>query len=354
MTGRPIVVNGAVTLRGTSGSARVCEQYVSALGESGFPVVVACPPWTKRLESSALNAIRDTWWDLWGAARARKDASLLISPCNLGMARRGIPHVLVVHDVMILEDPQAFDPKFVRYFRALLPLSIRHATRVITTTQHTRERLLALVPRADVRVVRLPGRGAVRRRNGSPFESADPLCVIMVGATEPHKNHVSGIQAVDALRRETGLNVRLRVLGPAGRAEHAVTDCLLEVDPTRDWTSREVNVTDEVLESAFDSSWCLLQPSYNEGFGLPVVEACQWGLPVVHSGMGALSEVMPGASAGGTSVKQLVEKLLPLTEPFAWADLSLEAKHNYNRFTWDSFSRDLHAAVCDLLPAAYA
>lgn len=354
MTRPLIVVNGAVTLRGTSGSARVCEQYVGALGERGLNVALVCPPWATRLQSGLLNAVRDAWWDLWGAARARKDASLLISPCNLGLGRRGIPHVLVVHDVMILEDPQAFDPNFVRYFRALLPLSLSRATRVITTTQHTRQRLLEIVPEADVRVVPLPGRGAARQRGGSPFDSVGPLCAIMVGATEPHKNHVSGIYAVDALRRSTGLDICLRVLGPTGRAEQAVNDCLLDVDPGREWAFREVDVTDEVLEAAFESSWCLLQPSYNEGFGLPVVEACQWGLPVVHSGMGALNEVMSDASAGGGSVKQLLEKLLPLTEPSTWGAISQQARHNYQRFTWESFSRDLHAAVADLLPAGDA
>jgi hypothetical protein len=278
------------------------------------------------------------------------DAGLLISPCNLGMGRWGVPHVLVVHDVMILETPEAFDPKFVRYFRTLLPLSLRRATRVITTTQHTRERLLSIVPEADVRVVHLPGSGAARQRGGSPFDAADPMCVIMVGATEPHKNHMSGIRAVDALRRTTGLDVRLRVLGPTGRAEQEVADCLLEVDPAREWAHREVDVTGEVLEAAFDSSWCLLQPSFNEGFGLPVVEACQWGLPVVHSGLGALTEVMPGASAGGGTAKQLLAKLLPLTKRDTWDKMSQEALRNYERFTWELFSQELHSAVDDLLP----
>ena len=53
------------------------------------------------------------------------------------------------------------------------------------------------------------------------------------------------------------------------------------------------------------SSWLLLQPSYDEGFGLPLVEAAQHGLPVVHSGRGAMSRVLPEIDAHGVDAAAL-------------------------------------------------
>lgn len=344
-----IAVNGAIQRRGTSGTARACDQYVTAFNEMGLGAEVVMPPWPARSRSGLINAVKDAWWDMWGAARASPTSKMLVSPCNLGRGRSGVPHVLVVQDVMILEIPESFDAAFTWYFRFLLPISVRHATRIITTSEHTRRRLLKIAPQADVRVVYLPGRGQASRRETDPFHNAEPLTVLMVGATEPHKNHVQGILAVLALRRAHGLDARVRIVGPVGRAEPEIERCLSHVDPEGAWSSREVDVADHVLDEAFQSAWCLLQPSLNEGFGLPVVEACQWGLPVVHSGAGALTEVMPSASAQGTTSMDLVARMVPLTNAEFWRVASTEALDNYTRYTWPVFRQQLHAAVIDLL-----
>ena len=152
---RRVVVNTAIYLHGTSGSATATRQLVDALGHLPDVEVMEVAPARRGGPISVLNAVRDARWDLWGASRALPDVDLLVSPCNVGLRGRARRHLLVVHDVMVLDHPELFDRKFSAYFRALVPRSIRSADRVLTPSAHSRESILRVVPGADVRVVPL-------------------------------------------------------------------------------------------------------------------------------------------------------------------------------------------------------
>ena len=348
MTKQRVIVNDAISARGTSGSARATDQLATALAlMPGLEVERLPPPWSRRHSSALVNAARDGWWDLHGAGRAAGRADLFVSPCNIGRGPRGMPHLLVVYDVMVFENPEYFDAKFARYFTALVPYSLRKADRVLTLSEHARKTLLKIAPDTDIRVVTLPGRDA---QHGLAPWPARPQ-VLMVGATEPHKNHVAAIRAVSELRRRSGVDIGLRIVGPPGRAEPYVRSLMDRHDPMGSWATRQTGLTDAEVDAAYGSSWLLLQPSLNEGYGLPLVEACQRGLPVVHSGTGAMSEVMPGGNAMSTGPSRLADAMEPLLDPTTWARTSRLTLQEAARFSWAQFTARVTEVVRDLLPA---
>lgn len=348
---RRIVVNDAISRRGSlSGSARATRQLTEALSQiDGVEVDVVTPPWARRSASSVTNAIRDAWWDLNGAARAARKPDLFVSPCNIGGAPGAKRHLLVVYDVMIFENPELFDPKFARYINALVPPSVRRADRVLTLSQHARQHLLKLAPKADIRVLTLPGREA----HLPPAQWSERRSVLMVGVTEPHKNHVAGIRAVAALRDRSGLDLALRIVGPAGRAEGEVLALAAHYDPSGAWLSREHGLTDSDLDAAYGSSWLLLQASFNEGYGLPLVEAAERGLPTVHSGAGAMNEVVPSGDAGGTDPSRLAAAMESLLDTTAWEYRAALLRREAERFRWSIFPQHVAELVDGLLPTPH-
>jgi glycosyltransferase involved in cell wall biosynthesis len=173
-----------------------------------------------------------------------------------------------------------------------------------------------------------------------------------VGATDPVKNHVAGVEAVARLRATSGADVGLRVVGPAGRAESEVRAALAAVDPAGVWTSREVDVPAETLHAAYGSSWVLLQPSHDEGFGLPLVEAAGHGLPSVHSGRGAMPTVMPQVNAGGVAPESLAAAMTPLLAVERWSAAAAVATERARAFEPHVFHRTVRKHVLDLLPEA--
>jgi glycosyltransferase involved in cell wall biosynthesis len=345
---RRIVVNTAIYQHGTSGSAAATRALAGALGQLGQAEVLEVAPPSRGTHGSVRNAWEDARWDLWSAPRAHTDVDLHVSPCNIGRRGAARKHLLVVYDVMIYDHPELFDRRFAAYFRLVVPPSIRSADRVLTMSEHARERLLQIAPRADIRVLVWGHPGGPGARARWPERPV----VLMVGATEPVKNHASGIEAVALLRRATGADVRLRLLGPQGREEGAVRRLLGSLDPDRLWTSREVDVPEDVRDAAYASSWLLLQPSLDEGQGLPLVEAARHGLPVVHSGRGAMPTVMPQVDASSVLPTGLAEAMQPLLDEQCWQRLSHAALARSRAFDPGRFTRAVHENVIDLLPAA--
>jgi glycosyltransferase involved in cell wall biosynthesis len=102
-------------------------------------------------------------------------------------------------------------------------------------------------------------------------------------------------------------------------------------------------VTDDLLWAAYRVSHCLVFPSLNEGFGLPVAEALASGTPVVTSAFGSMAEI--AADGGAVLVDprddaSLVDGLeRVLTDPQLYADLRAAAAARPRR-TWDQYSRE--------------
>jgi glycosyltransferase involved in cell wall biosynthesis len=339
-------VNTAIYLHGTSGTATATRALVDALGHLDDVEVQEVSPRTRGGRRSLLNALADARWDLWQASRQVRDVDLLVSSCNIGLRGPARKHLLVVYDTMVFDRPELFDRRFAAYFRLLVPPSIRSADRVLTMSEHARDRILQIAPGADVRVLRWSHSGGEVAQATWPGRPS----VLMVGATEPVKNQVAGIEAVALLRRSTGADVALRVIGPAGRAERQVADRLAAVDPDRSWASREVDVPGADLERAYASAWLLLQPSLDEGFGLPLVEAARHGLPVVHSGRGALPSVLRDVDARCTSAEGLAAAMTPLLDRDRWHELASATRQQARHFEPDTFRAAVAGHVADLLP----
>jgi len=338
-------VNDAISLRGSSGTARVVDLISAALSELGHQVERLRPQAAG--SNKVVNAVRATEWDLHGFDRqARGD--LLISPTNVGLARPGRPHLLWVHDTMVLDHPSWFDRAYAAHARLTFGPSARRATAVATSSHDARRRMTARWPFLEDRthVVPWPATGEF-----APVRAVVPpsLTVLMLGATEPHKRHLVGVEAVRMLRLVTGVDVRLHVVGPEGRAEAALQRRLGIVDPTGRWTQRSSYGERTEVDRALGEAWLLLQCSLDEGFCLPLVEAAQHALPALHTGAGAMVEVHPPGDCRSAEPLVVAERMAKLLEPTAYAAASAASLAVSGRQTWASFTDDLQVLVERLL-----
>jgi glycosyltransferase involved in cell wall biosynthesis len=330
-------VNAAISQLGISGTARVVEHIERALRDSGIDVTELRPP-ARPGGHRVKRAASDAYWDLWRAARVEA-VDVFISPCNVGRAPRGVPHLLWIQDTMVLDHPEWYHRRYAAYARLVFGFSARSCTRVVTASRHTAARIEARWPSAaPVEVIPWPTTlqtSTPRRYDGRGHD------VLMVARTQLHKNHLAAIDAVRLARLETGEDIRLRLVGPSGPAEDHVWQMARVADPDGAWVSRFKDVPGQELEEMYRGSWVLIQPSLDEGFGLPLLEAAAHALPAVHSGRGAMPEVVSSGNAGSIASAALAAELIELLDGSAYERASAAALESARRHSRDAFRSDL-------------
>ncbi|GAB2896690.1 hypothetical protein GCM10027046_27700 [Uliginosibacterium flavum] len=168
-----------------------------------------------------------------------------------------------------------------------------------------------------------------RQSQGLPEGAAEVLArlgerssFLMVGTLEPRKGHEAVLFAFEQLWRE-GHDLNLVIVGKRGWMVEPLAACLQshpELNRRIFWLQ---GVSDEYLENIYQASTCLIAASYGEGYGLPLIEAAQRGVPIIARDIPVFREVC-GAHAhyfAGQSAARLAEAVSD------WLALFAEGRH---------------------------
>ena len=96
------------------------------------------------------------------------------------------------------------------------------------------------------------------------------------------------------------------------------------------------------MEGLYAAANAFVFPSLYEGFGLPVLEAMERGVPVACSGSGALAEVAGDAALtfDPLSVREIADALTALlTDPARVEQLRERGRRRASEFTWARAAR---------------
>ncbi|HEY6836886.1 MAG TPA: glycosyltransferase family 1 protein [Gaiellaceae bacterium] len=241
------------------------------------------------------------------------------------------PSVVTVHDLSFERDPGLMRPRDRLVFRTAVPRSARRASRVIVVSERTKRDLIELagVPAERIRVVP-NGVGEPFGPEG-PHANGQPYALV-VGSLEPRKDPLTAVEGFALLGSD---ELRLVFAGPdrgdgeAARAAAARRGLEQRVD-------FKGHVSGDELAALYRGAACLVFPSRDEGFGLPLLEAMASGVPVVATRAGALPEIAgdaailvepgdPVALAGGieralADRERLVAAGFDRAKQFSWAE----------------------------------
>jgi glycosyltransferase involved in cell wall biosynthesis len=298
----------------------------------------------RRVPVSLLNFAwhRLEWPPAEMLAGGRFDVTHSLHP--LLMPARAAAQVVTIHDLNFLLHPERTRGEIRRDYPALAGDHARRADRVIVVSEFTArevERLLG-VPRERMSVCS-PGAPPWTPREQTPGPDS---YVLFLGTLEPRKNVGALLDAYDQLAT-TRRGVAPLVL--AGKA----------TEESREWLNRITRAPLKGLvryigyvdpagrRRLYEGARLLVQPSFEEGFGLPVLEAMTLGVPVVAANRGALPEVLgnagslfdpanPGELAGAIATVLDNEVLA--------AEMSAKGLVRARHFTWEQTARTVLAA----------
>ena len=286
-------------------------------------------------------------WHWAAARRARRECDVYFSTASYLTPHLVGRYVQTVFDVIAFKPFAMPHGRTSRIERLTLSGAIRRARAVIAISEATARDLCELFPRVADRVTVTPLAADERFR---PDRPADELAaikakyalpdsfVLATGTIEPRKNLVRLIEAYRALPPELRGACGLVLAGKKGWRYEPVVEAA-----EREQGIRHLHfVPDEDLAKLYAAATVFCYPSLYEGFGLPVLEAMQSGIPVITSNVSSLPEV------GGDAVRyvdphdagELSQALTELlTDEARRAQLRRAGLEQARRFSWERTAR---------------
>ncbi|MEL6890429.1 MAG: glycosyltransferase family 1 protein [Actinomycetota bacterium] len=306
-------------------------------------------PGERRLPIPAAAALR-----LWSrAARPRVDRWLgkpdLVHGTNYVVPPTRAPRIVSVYDCWFLDHPASAHPD-VRLASGVLRRALADGATALVSSEATATRLREHVPDAIVETVHLgppPKRDALRTDEVGSTDTSDldglaaqlghrPF-ILSLGTIERRKNVPVLVRAFGRLAGELS-DAKLVLAGADGDDTRAVTSALDALPPAvADRVIRTGRVAETTKDWLLDHAAVLAYPSLDEGFGFPLLEAQQFGIPIAASTAGSIPEVA-GAGAlysAPSDHDALAANLFGLLDPGARRDAVVDAgARNLDRFSW--------------------
>jgi glycosyltransferase involved in cell wall biosynthesis len=283
------------------------------------------------------RSVRDLWAMSEAVRRHRPAVDLFYFPSvyTFYPLRIKAPVAVTIHDIIPERYPAlVFSGRVPRLMWTLkVRWAVHQAAVILTVTETSRQAIIDhfRLPEALVRVVPdavSPAFRVIEDRNqiqpvlGRYGIIPDDRYMLYVGGISPHKNLATLLEAYAMLlagRSDDPAPPKLVIIGDYQRdvflssyqalqrriAELGLGGCVI-------FTGL---VPDDDLLSLYNAAALLVMPSFDEGFGLPAVEAMACGAPVVASRAGALPEVVGDAGVffdphSPEELKMCMEQLL--------------------------------------------
>lgn len=353
---RVLLEDGFAVEKGT-GVGRYTQNLANELGKC--PAVALLPQPAKGLirkvrPLSARRAVYAAWLETRFQGRIRKLAPDLVHFTNhlVPRARKArAKYVVTIHDLTSWRLPEAFSPFYVQYTRTIVPRAVRLADMVLCPSNSVRDEVIShfnLKPES-VRTAwnansALPELSAqaqegLSRRFRKELGLQKPF-VLFVGTLERRKNVATLVEAFARVAQKADLQLVL-----AGKYGYGFSEieAAIQRQNCRERYILAGYVSDEELSQLYTLAELFAYPSRYEGFGIPLVEAMSFGLPIVASRIPASEEVAGDAALyydDPDDDRALADRILELLDNATLSrELGVRGRQRAEKFSWQRVIR---------------
>jgi glycosyltransferase involved in cell wall biosynthesis len=234
-------------------------------------------------------------------------------------------------------------PEFRTRFTEQARLAAENSDLIIAVSEFTAHQVSSLL-KFDTSRIRVVPHGVRQPVHQSQSDSQRENMILFVGALQIRKNVTRLVEAFERLARNSR-NAgpvedpwRLVLAGaPSGYRVDQIID-RIERSTCRDRIELAGYVSQSDLEALYSRASIFALPSFDEGFGIPVLEAMAHGVPVVTSNRSALVEVAGDAAllVDPYAIEELECALKRLMNDHTLrATLSDRGRARAKHYTWD-------------------
>jgi glycosyltransferase involved in cell wall biosynthesis len=359
-----IVVDYRPALRARTGVGEYIHQVIKALAHthSEDAVTIFSSSWTdrppvnlsaelpgvrivdRRVPVRALNAAwhRLGWPPVEALAGGRYDVAH--SPHPLLLPSRAAAQVVTVHDLHFMTHPERTSHEIRRDYPALAASHARLADGIIVSSNFAAREVERIFSISTDKIAVCPGGVSAwaHQVNGGDPEGY----LLFIGTLDARKNIAGLLDAYGRLLSRLKTCPRLLVAGGAG-VDAGTWLRAMQQPPLAGHVEYLGYVTAERRAELLRGARYFLMPSFEEGFGLPALEAMAAGVPVIASHRGSIPEVVGDAGIlidppDPSTLSAAIESALSNTS--MWSTLRERGLARAAGFTWEKTARGVRGA----------
>ena len=202
-----------------------------------------------------------------------------------GLKAAGIPGVVTIHDLIFLRHPEYYHWWDVEIYRRKFKSTLKEASRIIAISECTKRDILYYgdFPEDKIDVIyqgcsnrfRKSVSEADKNRVKAKYNLSDNF-ILNVGSIEARKNVLLAVKALGCLLD----SFRMVIVGKHTKYTDEVI-AYVKKNGLEDRVQILHGIPDDDLPVIYHLAKVFVYPSRYEGFGIPIIEAIQTGLPVV-------------------------------------------------------------------------
>ena len=282
---------------------------------------------------------------------ARSKLGAIYHEPNYILKQLDVPSVVTVHDLSFLHYPQFHPRERVSWLTSQLPKTLKKTDFVITDSELVRSELMERYGIAEDRCKAIylgadkrfsPREADQTKRLMTSLQLTHGHYILFVGTLEPRKGLESLLDAWLLLPRSLRDSFPLVIAGASGWRNSTLLSRIKKLAEKENIRHLDY-VASDYLPVLYSAATVCVSPSIYEGFGLPVLEAMQSGLPTICKAGTSMDEFSAGACVllETSEPEELAEKLLTLLNDDAYRlIMSKKGLSRAREFSWQRCAQE--------------
>jgi glycosyltransferase involved in cell wall biosynthesis len=257
---------------------------------------------------------------------------------------RKVKVITTIHDLTPQRYPETCQWSVVLINKLLFKAVIQKSSLLIVVSTNVQKDFLAQFHGicSSRKVVAVPHGKPLWQVPPTYAKSGRQRFLFFAGNTEPRKNLVGLIKALEILKRK-GVEIGLQLAGPSGW-KNTILKKYIERSCVKEQIKHLGYLNEDELKSKYLTCTAFVYPSIYEGFGLPILEALCLDCLILTSKNTVMEEIAGSCAVyfNPFNIGEIAERIETVFSPDFDRRLILKNKDNVlGRFSWDKTARTL-------------